>query len=749
MNITSSHTTNEGRFTRFGLAALVSLTCGGLALAQSPSSTPATPPPDAAITLPPVTVTAETPLRTSEDLLNLPQSITVIEHEDLIRRQPRTPIEALQEEPGIWAVSVAAQGSPIIRGQLGNRNLYLWDGVRINNAAGFGGPSPFFNQFPIGALDRVEVIRGSGSVQYGSDAIGGVLNLIPRRASFSDTVNVGGELYGRYGSNDDEFTETLDVHATGPTLAFSAGITRQDVDDYKGPGEGTLSPTGYEATGGYANLAFRPAEGHTFRLSWIHNRRDDVETYVQSKLNANGVPRIFTPDETRGIVKFDYTAENLGSWSDELRVYGYYHYYDQLSERRRQNDTNFSNTKTTTDQEVLGVGVQNAVSFEKHSVRLIYGVDYRYEMLDSSISQSIYDYASGNTSVVEPYGNVPDGTYDVFDAFATFEFRPTERLLLTVGARFENSHINSDPSQSDVIPDAGYDINDLSIDESWQSVTWNAGAIYNVTENWDLVANIGSGFRAPGYWDLLSAGTPTFSSRIAYLPSPNLDPEKSITYEFGPRYHSSRTNFSLVGFYTRLDDLIGSQTEGTVTLPGQGTFAATHEANIGEGYVTGAELALAYELADNWTFFGNATYTYGKDTASGYPPRFIPPFFGTVGLRYEHPSGRWWVEVVEVFSDRLRRHAPDDEQDAGFSKDPAYGSPNDTNNPPLRDDFSLPGWAITNVRGGVNVWREGDRALDLTLAFNNIFDTRYREAYAQRQKVAPGFGIVVGARLTF
>ena len=730
----------------WGFHLLACLGTLGAAFGQSPTPAPSSPP-ASAVTLPPITVTAETALRTDEELKNIPQSITVVDQDAIRRRQARTPIETLQEEPGIWAVSVAAQGSPILRGQIGNRVLYLWDGVRINNGALFGGPNGFFNQFPLGAMDHLEVIRGSGAVQYGSDAIGGVINIFSKRALFTDEVQAGGELYGRYGTNDHENTETMDFHVTGPTLAFSAGLTRQDVGDYRGPGEGRLNPSGFEALGGYANLAFRPAEGHTFRLSWIHNEREDVDSYVQSKLNASGVPRIFGPSERRGIVKFDYTAEDLGSWSNELKVYGYYHYYDSLRDRRVESAETFNTTTTDTDQAMLGIGAQNAVQWER--TRLIYGLDYRYEDLSTTLTQRSRNKSTGGVRTFEPAGNTPDGTYDVFDAFTTLEFRPTDKLLLSVGTRFEHTHIDSGPVGSDVIPDAGYDVDDLRVDKEWDSITWNVGAIYNVTSEWDLVANIGSGFRAPTYSDLLSAGPPVFSSRIASLPSPDLDPEKSISYEFGPRYHSQKLSSSLVGYWTQLDDLVVTENSGTVVIPGQGTFEASHKSNSGKGYVAGVEFAMAYDITDDLTLFGNATYTYGKNTASSDPLRFIPPLYGVMGLRYTAPSRRWWVEIVEVFADKLRRHAPDDEQDAGFSTDPAFGSPNSSNNPPLRDNFEIPGWAITNVRGGFNVWERDGRSFDITVDLNNIFDARYREAYSQQQKVAPGFGVVVGARLTF
>lgn len=737
------------------------LTLSLLGILQTPGAEPAAIPPEPkpktagttateeekVETLPAITVTAETPLRTEEDLRNLPQTIGVLSRETLERRQARSPVESLREEPGVWAVSVATQGSPIIRGQIGNKVLYLWDGVRINNGALFGGPNGFFNQFPLGALDHVEIIRGSGGVQYGSDAIGGVINLISKRADFTPEHEVGGQLYQRYGTNDDENTRTLDFHLTGPTIAIAAGLTQQDVDDYHGPDRERMNPTGYETLGGYLNVAWRPVENHTFRLSWVHNRRDNVDSYVQSKLNASGVPRLFSPEEIRGIAKLDYTAEDLGSWSDELKVYGYYQYYGGLRDRRVESATNFTTTRTDTDQDILGIGIQNAVEWGK--TRLIYGTDYRYETLGTKLTQTRRVFATGTTTVTEPAGNTPDGSYEVYDAFATLEFRPVENLLLTAGARYENSHIHSDPENLDVIPSAGYSLSDLALDKSWQSVTWNLGSIYSFTTAWDMTLNISSGFRAPTYSDLLSAGPPVFSSKIASLPSPDLNPEKSVTYELGLRHHSEDTSASLVGYYTQLSDLAVTQTSGTVVIPGQGTFAAARKSSTGEGFITGVEFAMAHQLGRQWTLFGNATYTYGQNTVSDVPLRFIPPLFGTLGLRFESPSKRWWAEITENFAGKLHRHSPDDEQDAGFSTDPAYGSPNTTNNPPLNSDYSIPSWATTNLRFGVTVWDRAHSKMDLTLDLNNLFDASYRQAYSQQQRVAPGFGAVIGARLSF
>lgn len=711
--------------------------------APTPSPAPSPTSTGASTTLPPVIVTAS---RMEDNPQDVPEAVTVVTQDAIQRRQPQTPDTMLQEEPGVWAVNTAAQGSPIIRGQIGNSVLYLWDGIRINNGALFAGPNGYFNQIPLGAVDHMEVIRGSGSVQYGSDAIGGVINIITKQDDFTDQLEYGGSLYSSYDSNDNGATETFDVHVTDSKVAISAGLTRQDVGNYSGA-SGELSPTGFESTGSYLNLAVKPTDNQTVRLSFIENERDDVGNYAQSKLNLDGIPRIVDPYESRGILKLDDTLTDLSPWSSELKIYGYYQYYDQRRDRNVQSLEDLSTTSSYTDQNILGMGVQNTTEFDK--VRLVYGVDYRAEDLGTSQNQTLLNFSTDSLSMNTPAGKTPDGTYDVAGLFETTEYRPIDSLLLSAGVRLENTYIHSNPTDLDVIPNAGYTVNDLQLDKSWQSATWKAGTVYNLTKTWDLAANISTAFRAPTYSDLFSAGAPVYSSKTASVPSPTLNPETSITYEAGPRYHDDKITGSLTPYWTQLHDIVETVTEGTVTIPGQGVYEATHNANSGEGFVSGIEANASYKFLPDWTLFGNATYTYGQDTTNNVPLRFIPPLFGTIGIRYNAPSGRWWVEATEVIVGKFTRPAPGDLLDAGFSTDPALGSPNTTTNPPLHSDFNLPGYALTNLRAGVKVWQRENREFDITLDLNNVFNASYREVYAQQEYEGPGFGAVLGARLTF
>jgi outer membrane receptor protein involved in Fe transport len=248
--------------------------------------------------------------------------------------------------------------------------------------------------------------------------------------------------------------------------------------------------------------------------------------------------------------------------------------------------------------------------------------------------------------------------------------------------------------------------------------------------------------------DMLSTSVPTFASGQASVPSLNVKPEHAITYEIGPRYTGRKFEFSLTAYTNQLTDTMSSVQNGTIIIPGLGTVAAMVNNNIGSAYVRGIETFASWRVGRGWTVMGNYTYTRGLDTVANVPLRFIPPMFGSLIVRYSGAKDRWWVESSLNAVDRLRHHSPQDETDAGFSADPGFGSPSKTN-PALRPNFQIPGYLVTNLRGGYKVWQNEKRSLELTADLNNLFNVHYREAYAQQELYAPGFGAAVGGRIRF
>ena len=146
--------------------------------AQKPDTT------KARFTMKEIVVTAT---RTPEEVAKAPAAVDVVTAKELEERQPRTTAEALREETGITVQKTNHNGgAPVIRGMMGNQILVMVDGIRLNNAIYRFGPNQYLNTLDPGTISRIEVIRGPGSVYYGSDAMGGVVNVITRDPLLAD-----------------------------------------------------------------------------------------------------------------------------------------------------------------------------------------------------------------------------------------------------------------------------------------------------------------------------------------------------------------------------------------------------------------------------------------------------------------------------------------------------------------------------------------------------------------------------------
>ena len=130
--------------------------------------------------LEPITVTAT---RFNELVNDVPHDVHLIDELDILEDMPRSLPETFRSNPGVLVQKTAnGKGSPFIRGFTGFRNLLLIDGIRLNNAAFREGPNQYWATVDPLSASRVELIKGQGSVLYGSDAIGGTVNVITKNA---------------------------------------------------------------------------------------------------------------------------------------------------------------------------------------------------------------------------------------------------------------------------------------------------------------------------------------------------------------------------------------------------------------------------------------------------------------------------------------------------------------------------------------------------------------------------------------
>ncbi|MEL6529304.1 MAG: Plug domain-containing protein, partial [Pseudomonadota bacterium] len=143
--------------------------------------------------------------RSEETLNDQPIAISVVDSEQIERELPRTVPEALATLPGVLVQKTASgHGSPYIRGFTGNRTLLVIDGVRYNNATFRDGANEYFAQIDAFTLDQIELIAGPASALFGSEAVGGVLNLTTRGTGIFETSGLflSGEQTIRVSSGD-------------------------------------------------------------------------------------------------------------------------------------------------------------------------------------------------------------------------------------------------------------------------------------------------------------------------------------------------------------------------------------------------------------------------------------------------------------------------------------------------------------------------------------------------------------------
>ncbi len=167
-----------------------------------------------------MTVTAT---RYQVDSYDTPTPISVITAQDLARLNPEKIVDALKREPGIEVAGEGPfRGLPVIRGLSSNRVLILVDGQRLNNSresTEFAGIQP--GLVDLSQVERIEVLRGPASVLYGSDALGGVINIITRQPAFSaQGFNLGGSVGLTYGTATDSRNGQLDLTGASERYTF-------------------------------------------------------------------------------------------------------------------------------------------------------------------------------------------------------------------------------------------------------------------------------------------------------------------------------------------------------------------------------------------------------------------------------------------------------------------------------------------------------------------------------------------------
>lgn len=677
----------------------------------------------------PLNITA---LRTPRRIFSTAAPVSVVDSTTIHDERPTTAAEAINDLPGVDINGVGPnQQRPTIRGQRGQRILLLEDGLRLNNArrqADFGELPAIVD---ISRVDRIEVVRGPASVLYGSDAIGGVVNLITGEAPPADLGDVfGGKATFSYRSSGDQVWPSADVWGRSGKVGYRASASYRNADDYHAAsgdfgdislGEDvTVFGTGVEDSNLGLFLDYQLGDRQKVYVEVDRYRADDAGFgFVQPSAigDENGLTiDIKYPKQTVAKVKAGYRASDM-TLPVADRVDASVYYMDN------ERDFNFdvfipfgapgtgvsTEQRNFTDLETFGLRLEAAkLLFGRHL--LTYGLDYYHD--DSSntdqVTTTVVPFPGATPSTeVDDTPTVPYATYDKLGLFAQTEFELGERAAVIVGGRWQNFGATPQPTPG---------LDQLPGDARESTVVAAANGLVEVAPNLNLVGSVGRGFRAPNLIELFFNGAVPEGNGYQ-VSNPELKPETSWNVDAGFKYRRSDVAFEGYYFRTWLHDGIRIAATGDSVGP----FPAFQNVNVESLTLQGVELVARYQILDPLQIGGTFTWLDGTDNTDNSQNNPLSDTYSsriTGELTYRRPSGRWWAEY------QVRHQGA--QKDADF----VIGTP-------IGDE--LPAFTVMNLRGGVRLFDLGATSNELVLGVENLTDQLYAEfANATFFRPAPG-----------
>ncbi|BBD07942.1 TonB-dependent receptor plug domain-containing protein [Desulfovibrio ferrophilus] len=613
------------------------------------------------LALDPVVVTArgfESPLST------IPGSIGVVDENEIELATKASIADAASRIPGVARTGDSPWGQALnIRGLSGSSIIFLIDGKRVNTAQDINAQMGFVMPLDI---ERIEVLKGPVSALYGTGSIGGVVNVITKKGTFTSDNQVHGELSQSFSTN----TEGTDSYGRAifsqENLWLQLSGAFRNHDDYSG-GDSALIPNSR-----YEDKQFRLASG----IKWTNNLSSEVQVLV-NEANEIGLPggtstmpataMVTYPRTSNVMVSLDNTWEVESEFLQRIKADAYYMKNDRRVRLENIPNPAVNMIRPGADHETWGGKLQGLFWLGDHT--LVAGMDaWNWHMVSSRTKFLI----SGATITDSP---TPNTTMTSSGVFAEDDWMLTENLSLNLGARLDSVNIANQESA-------------LAEEGSSTDLGWNihAGLAWRFAEGWSQNMIVASSYRVADIMERfknINLGNGTVLSG-----NPDLDPERSIHLEYGLCYTNEKFTASGSVFMDTIKNFITEERVSSTSITMK---------NVGDARLYGAEGQARWQFIPHWALYGNVAWLYGRDENSDTPLPAVPPLNGVTGLRYENDKGFWTQGECQWA--------------AGKHNVPQGTDP-------------TPGWATANLSAGITVPHKG-LAHSLSINLNNLFDRRF------------------------
>lgn len=689
---------------------------------------------------------------------DIAQDIISIKGKKLEFYNPQTSADLLSNSGQVYVQkSQFGGGSPTLRGFAANSVLLVVDGIRLNNGIYRSGNLQNVINIDPNAIARTEVVFGPGSVIYGSDALGGVMDFTTKSPIFSndDDTEVVGNALARYSTAAREKTIHTDLSIGRQKWAYFGSFSFSDFDDLRAGSNRNeayqgefLRPyyvvrenqqdvlkenedpnlqrfSGFSILNTIHKLAFNIDEKRTITYGLYYSTTSDVPRYDRLTIPVDQM------SDTLENAEWYYGPQRWLMHSLSYKDYSSHRLYDQLQinvayqdYKESRNDRGFGDDRLRTRTEKVDV-VNTSIDLQKdlRNGVIYYGFDGFFNAINSSAIRT--NILTGETTTTGTRYPDEGSTFSSAALYSSYRRPLSDKWKMTAGLRINQVWLTANTSEGNA---AVLSLDNLNI--SNQAVTGSAGLLYSPGDKSQWKASFSSGFRSPNVDDIGKVFE--LDDALIVVPNPDLQPEYVYSSELSYRRKiGSAIQVEIVGYYSLLTNAIvrdefSLNGSNTIIVDGQSREIRA-QVNAKRAHLYGGTARLKAKISEALALMSVFSINEGFEEENREPLRHITPKFGQTVLAYK--GNRLTADLISNYHLSL---TADDIRDSEF-----------IDKPHLYTEEGTPGWYTLDIRTGFRF----SNTFDLEAGVENIFDLHYR-TYSSGIS-APGRNLYLTGKVTF
>lgn len=692
-----------------------------------------------------------------ENQKDIPRQIQVITSGDMQFASQETTADVLHHTGNIFVQkSQMGGGSPIMRGFEANKVLMVVDGIRMNNAIYRGGHLQNVITVDNSLLERAELLFGSGSVIYGSDALGGVLSFYTKRPVLSGVKGktiANANAYTRYSSANSEKTGHFDLNIGFNKVALLSSFTYSDFDDLRQGGNRSSKyedfgkrnfyvkrvdnkdsvfsnsnhniqrQSGYQQYDFLQKIMFAPSANVSHTLNLQYSSSSDIPRYDRLAQVNNGKPGYgewYYGPQKRLLGSYHLDLNRQTTFYDRARIIAAYQDIEESRYDRRFNKDIRNSRIEHVDVYSLNIDLEKGI--RKNEVR--YGMEVNYnKVVSSAYGENIVTGIKTPLDTRYPNGG---SSMKTVAGYLTHSVEINKKLILSEGVRYSNVELKANFGEKTFFP---FPYNEVK--QKNNALNGNIGLVYLPGKSWRFSIFGSTGFRAPNVDDLSKVFESVPGNVI--VPNPNLKSEYTYNGELAiGKVLYDKIRIEGVAFYTWYTNAITTQFgkfngQDSILYDGKLSRVQT-SVNAGKAYIYGGNLGFHVEINKNIGISNTINYTYGriKTDSTDYPLDHIPPVYGRSAINVKVKRLRGECFVIYNGWKRLKNYNLVGEDN--ISQATADGAPS---------------WYTLNFRTSFEV----NKYILVQASIENIFDRNFRLFASGISAPGRNFILTVRARI--